>query len=87
MIVVKGKAALMCSLDHYGKIAMLSVINDPEKVDVIYSRINSLFKIHHLLIMSTTSDELVSSGYRSNFYAFSNYQIFLSRGFEYLLPP
>ena len=87
MIVVKGKAALMCSLDHYGKIAMLSVINDPEKVDVIYSRINSLFMIHHLLIMSTTSDELVSSGYRSNFYAFSNYQIFLSRGFEYLLPP
>ena len=87
MIVIKDKAALMCSLDQHGKIAMLSVITDPEKVEVIYNRINSLFKIHHLLIMSTTSEELVSSGYRSNFYAFNDYQIFLARGFEYLLPP
>lgn len=87
IIVVKNKVALMCSLDQHGKIAMLSVINDPEKVEVIYNRINALFKIHHLLIMSTTSEELVSSGYRSNFYAFSDYQIFLARGFEYLLPP
>lgn len=87
MIVVKDKVALMCSLDQHGKIAMLSVINDPEKVEVIYNRINGLFKIHHMLIMSTTSEELVSSGYRSNFYAFNDYQIFLARGFEYLLPP
>lgn len=87
MIVIKDKVALMCSLDQHGKIAMLSIINDPEKVEIIYNRVNSLFKIHHLLIMSTTSEELVSSGYRSNFYAFNDYQIFLARGFEYLLPP
>lgn len=87
IIVVKGLAALMCSLDQRGRIAMLTVITDPDKIDVIYSRILYLFKIHHLLIMATASQELVSSGYRSNFYAFNDYQIFLARGFEYLLPP
>lgn len=87
IIVLKDRVALMCSLDQKGKISMLSIISDPEKVSLIYSRINSLFKIHHMLIMSMTSDELVSSGYRSNFYAFNDYQIFLARGFEYLLPP
>ena len=87
MIVVKNKAALMCSLDMHGRIDMLTVITEPEKVDAIYARINSQFKIHQLLIMSMASQELVSSGYRSNFYAFDDYQIFLARGFEYLLPP
>lgn len=87
IIVVKDKVALMCSLDHHGKIVMVSIISDPEKVASIYSRIDSLFKIHHILIMAMTSNELVSSGYRSNFYAFNDYQIFLARGFEYLLPP
>lgn len=87
VIVIKDKAALMCSLDQLGRLDMITVITDPEKVEMIYGRINSLFKIHHLLVMSTSSQELVSSGYRSNFYAFNEYQIFLARGFEYLLPP
>ena len=37
--------------------------------------------------MASTSEELNINGYRSNFYAYDDYQIFLVRGFEYLLPP
>ncbi|GFI60970.1 hypothetical protein IMSAG049_00120 [Clostridiales bacterium] len=87
IVVVKSKVALMCSLDQRGAIAMLTIITDPTIVDIVYNRINSLFKIQHLLVTSMTSAELVSSGYRSNFYAFNDYHIFLARGFEYLLPP
>lgn len=87
MIVIKDLAAIMCSMDNHGKITTICVINDPVIVSTLYMRTLSLFKIHHLLIMSATSEELNLNGYRSNFYAFDDYQIFLVRGFEYLLPP
>ncbi len=87
IIVIKDIAAIMCSLDNHGKISVMCVSTDPDIVSTIYARTLSLFKIHHLLIMSATSEELNLNGYRSNFYAFDDYQIFLVRGFEYLLPP
>ncbi|MPM75066.1 hypothetical protein SDC9_122057 [bioreactor metagenome] len=87
LIVIKDLVALMCSLDNHGKIDAICVITDPDIVNTLYARTLSLFKIHHLLVMSATSEELNLNGYRSNFYAFDDYQIFLVRGFEYLLPP
>lgn len=87
IVVIKDIAAIMCSLDNHGKVVVMCIITDPDIVATLYTRTLSLFKIHHLLIMSATSEELNLNGYRSNFYAFDDYQIFLVRGFEYLLPP
>lgn len=87
LVVVKNKFALLLSLDNRGTPAMVTVIYDKAIVDTLFTQTMALFKINHLLIMATTSEELNLNGYRSNFYAFDDYQIFLTRGFEYLLPP
>lgn len=87
LIVVKNKAAVQCSLDQSGKITLAVVITDPEKVEKIYARTLSLFKINHLLIMATTAKEMMQTGYRSNFYAYGEFQMYLARGCEFFLPP
>ncbi len=86
LIVIKNKMAILASLNSNGNFEMLSVITDLEKVDAIFTNTSSLFKMNHLLILPMTSKEMVMGGYRSNFYALNNYQIFLAKGFEYLLP-
>ena len=87
LIVVKNKLALLLSLDNRGNPTIVTVIHDKDIVNTLFTQTMALFKIHHVLIMATTSEELNLNGYRSNFYAFDDYQIFLTRGFEYLLPP
>lgn len=87
LIIVKNKAAVLCSIDQFGKITLAVVITDPEKVQKIYEKALSLFKINHLLIMATTAKEMMQTGYRSNFYAYGEFQMFLARGCEFFLPP
>lgn len=87
LIVVKDRAAVLCSVDSSGRITLAVVITDPEKVRDIYERAQSLFKINHLLIMATTAREMMQTGYRSNFYAYGDFQMFLARGCEFFLPP
>lgn len=86
LIVIKNKVALLCSLDSMGEISLGVIINDPEKVAKIYERTESMFKINHLLITATTSKEMMHTGYRSNFYAYGDFQMFLARGCEFFLP-
>ncbi len=87
LIVIKNKAAIMASINSNGHFEMISVITDPEKVERVFANTSTLFKINHLLILPMSSREMIMDGYRSNFYALNNYQIFLAKGFEYLLPP
>ena len=74
-------------MDFSGKITLAVVITDPEKVKNIYEKTQNLFKINHLLIMATTAKEMMQTGYRSNFYAYGDFQMFLARGCEFFLPP
>ena len=87
LIVVKDRAAVQCSIDQSGRVTLAVVITDPEKVEKIYNRTLSLFKINHLLIMATTAKEMMQTGYRSNFYAYGEFQMFLAKGCEFFLPP
>ncbi|MDD5945317.1 MAG: hypothetical protein PUD43_06350 [Clostridia bacterium] len=87
LIVIKNQAAILCSVDQTGKITLAVVITDPEKVDKLYERTAAMFKINHLLIMATSSKEMMQTGYRSNFYAYGDFQMFLARGCEFFLPP
>lgn len=87
LFVIKNKIAIICPTDIHGKITMAIIINDPEKVRIIYERTEGLFKINHLLIMATSAKEMMQAGYRSNFYAYGDFQMFMARGFEFLIPP
>ena len=87
LIVVKDRAAVQCSIDQSGRVTLAVVITDPEKVEKIYNRTLSLFKINHLLIMATTAKEMMQTGYRSNFDAYGEFQMFLAKGCEFFLPP
>ena len=51
-----------------------------------YIRTLPSFRVTNLLLHATESDEFYQHGYRTDFYARDNYQIFLALGFEYLLP-
>ncbi len=86
LIVVKNKVAVLCSIDKNGRIVLAVVITDPEKIQKIYEQTASLFKINHLLIMATTAKEMMHTGYRSNFYGYGDFQMFLARGCEFFLP-
>lgn len=85
-IVVKNHMAIVCALDQYSRIITATVITDPEKVNQIYVRTLPAFRTAGLLVHATESDEFYQYGYRTDFYARDNFQIFLTRGFEYLLP-
>lgn len=87
LFIIKNKIAVICPIDLHGKITMAIIINDPEQVNTIYERTHPLFKINHLLIMATTAKEMMQTGYRSNFYAYGDFQMFMARGFEFLIPP
>lgn len=86
LIVVKDKAAILCAIDQAGQISLAVVISDPEKVRDIYEKTEAAFKINHLLIMATTAREMMLTGYRSNFYAYGDFQMFLAKGCEFFLP-
>ena len=86
VIVVKDKVAILCSLDQFGKINLAVIITDPEKIAKIYESTLSLFKINHILIMATTAKEMMQTGYRSNFYAYGEFQMFMAKGCEFFLP-
>lgn len=85
-IIIKDHMAILCALDQYSRIQTATVITDPEKVNQIYIRTLPAFKPINLLLHATDSDEFYQHGYRTDFYARDNYQIMLTRGFEYLLP-
>ena len=40
-----------------------------------------------MLIIATTAKEMMQTGYRSSFYAYGDFQMFMARGFEFLVPP
>lgn len=86
LIVVKNKVAVLCSIDNNGRLTLAVVITEPEKVKKIYEQTDSLFKINHLLIMATTAKEMMQTGYRSNFYGYGDFQMFLAKGCEFFLP-
>ena len=86
LIVVKDRAAVLCSVDSSGRITLAVVITDPEKVRDIYERTQSLFKINHLLIMATTARN-DADRIPQQFYAYGDFQMFLARGCEFFLPP
>ena len=85
-IIVKDHLAILCALDQYSRIQTATIITDPEKVNQIYIRTLPAFKPTNLLLHATDSDEFYQHGYRTDFYTRDNYQILLTRGFEYLLP-
>ena len=86
-IVIKNHMAIICALDQYNRIITAAVISDVEKVNQIYLRILPAFRAPGLLLHATESDEFYQYGYRTDFYARDDkFQIFLTRGFEYLLP-
>ena len=85
-IIVKDHMAILCGLDQYNRIITATVITDPEKVNQIYIRTLPSFRTTDLLLHSTESEEFYQNGYRTEFYSRDNIQIFLTRGFEYLLP-
>lgn len=85
-IVVKDHMAIVCGLDQYSRIQVATVITEPEKVNQIYVRTLPAFRTTNLMVHATESDEFYQYGYRTDFYARNNFQIFLTRGFEYLLP-
>lgn len=85
-IIIKDHMAILCALDQYSRIQTATVITDPEKVNQIYIRTLPAYRITNLLLHATESEEFYQHGYRTDFYTRDNYQIFLARGFEYLLP-
>lgn len=86
MIVVRGKFAVLCSLDQYNRITAAVVIRDVEKVNQMYLKLVPLFRSSSLLLHHERASEFNKTGYRTDFYARENYQIFTVRGFEFLLP-
>ncbi len=85
-IIIKDHMAILCALDQYSRIQTATIITDPEKVNQIYIRTLPAFKSTNLLLHATDSEEFYQHGYRTDFYTRNNYQIMLTRGFEYLLP-
>lgn len=85
-LVVKGKLAILCALDQYDRITTAVVVQDMEKVNQIYLKLVPLFRGSPLLLHHERSEEFNKAGYRTDFYARENYQIFTARGFEFLLP-
>lgn len=87
MLVIKDCMAIQCSLDKDHSISVVSIITDITQVNEIYEKIAPEFTPNTLLIHSANSEELFYNGYRTEFYAHNNFQILLTHGFEFLLPP
>lgn len=85
-IIIKDHMAILCAVDQYNRILTATVVTDPEKVNQIYIRTLPSFRTADLLIHATESEEFYQHGYRTDFYSRDNFQIFLARGFEFLLP-
>ena len=85
-IVVKGKLAILCALDQHNRISTAVVIQDLEKVNQIYLKLIPVFRSSSMLLHHERAREFNRTGYRTDFYARENYQIFTARGFEFLLP-
>ena len=85
-IVVKGQIAVLCAVDGHKRITTAIVIQDLEKVNQIYLKLIPLFRGSPLLLHHEAATEFNKTGYRTDFYARENYQIFVARGFEFLLP-
>lgn len=85
-IVIKGKLAVICSLDQYKRISTAVVIQDVEKVNQLYLKLIPLFRSSAVLLHHEQAKEFNKTGYRTDFYARENYQIFTAKGFEFLLP-
>ncbi len=86
-IVIRDCVAVQCSLDKDYHISIVSVITDISQVNMIYQKVAAEFTLNRLLIHCSNSEELFYNGYRTEFYAHNDFQILLTRGFEFLLPP
>ena len=85
-VVVRGHLAVLCALDQYSRVLTAAVVTDPQEVDRIYLRTQSAFRTADLMLHATEPDEFYRCGYRTDFYVQDHFQIFLTHGFEYLLP-
>lgn len=85
-LVVKEKLAVLCALDQHSRISTAVVIQDVEKVNQMYLKLIPIFRGSALLLHHERAKEFNRTGYRTDFYARENYQIFTARGFEFLLP-
>ncbi|MBQ2959830.1 MAG: hypothetical protein IJE09_01230 [Oscillospiraceae bacterium] len=85
-IVIRGRLAVLCALDQYDRISTAVVIRDVEKVNQIYLKLVPAFRSSPLLLHHERASQFNKTGYRTDFYARENYQIFTARGFEFLLP-
>lgn len=85
-IVVKGRAAVICSLNTGGRITAAAVTREPETVNQLYIRLLSSFRGVERLMHAAAGEELSRHGYRTDFYSRRSYQIFTAAGFEFLLP-
>ncbi|MDD6233379.1 MAG: helix-turn-helix transcriptional regulator [Frisingicoccus sp.] len=85
-LIVKNHLAVICALKPNSKILAATIITETEKINELYYHIISAFNSCNLLITTTTAADFYTKDYRANFYVKDNYQIFLSHGFEFLLP-
>lgn len=87
ILVIKNCMAIQCALDRDYRITLMSVITDLHQVNMIYQRVAAEFTLNRLLIHSSDSEEMFYNGYRTEFYAHNDFQLLLTKGFEFLLPP
>ena len=87
MIVIRDCAVILCTVDANRHFVMLNMITEPAAVTSVYGKMRQEMIACPMLARSSDSKDLLMHGYRTEFYAHRTYQIFLTRGFEFLLPP
>ena len=87
LFIVKNCIAVQCALDKDYRISIAHIITDTAQVNSLYQKVNSEFTLSRLMIHSSDSEELFYNGYRTEFYAHNTFQIMVTKGFEFLLPP
>ncbi len=87
LLVVRDLIAVLCSVDENERITVASIITDLSIVNALYQKILPLFSSNYLAVHSADAGEILYNGYRTEFYAHSSFQMFVTKGFEFLLPP
>ncbi|MET3616819.1 hypothetical protein ABID14_000444 [Peptoniphilus olsenii] len=85
-IVAKNNFVINYSLDINGKMEIISYSNNEEEVERAYKILLAKFKDEDLLLKNVNSLDMNKSGYRTDFYIDNYFNIFISYGFEFLLP-
>lgn len=85
-IIVKNHLAIICALNRRNKILAATIISDLNKISEFSYPIISAFNHRNLLISTSAADTFYKNDYRADFYTKNHYQLFLTKGFEFLLP-